>query len=59
MSSQPRLRKRKPKRAEKLEALKPESDLALRDQLRRLLAKPPEERSHFLRRRIGIGASCL
>jgi hypothetical protein len=53
------IRKRKPKRAEKLAALKRESELALRDQIRRLLAKPPGERTHFLRKRVGIGASCL
>jgi hypothetical protein len=57
--SAPLSRKRKPKRAEKLAALKRESDLALRDQIRRLLAKPPGQRTHFLRKRVGIGSSCL
>jgi hypothetical protein len=33
--------------------------MALRDQIRRLLALPPEQRTHFLRKRIGIGMSCL
>ena len=35
------------------------SDRALRDRIRRLLQKPPEERTHFLRKRIGFQASCL
>ena len=39
-------------RKAKLEALKLESDLALRDQIRRLLALPPDRRTHFLRKRV-------
>ena len=46
-------------RKAKLEALKKESDLVLRDQLRRLLALPPDRRTHFLRRRLGYRISCL
>ena len=46
-------------RKAKLEALKKESELALRDQIRRLLALPPERRCTFLRKRIGYRISCL
>jgi hypothetical protein len=30
-----------------------------RDLIRRLLALPPERRTHFLRKRVGIRMSCL
>ena len=49
----------KPSREETLQALKADSELDLQDQIRRLLAKPPGERTHFLRRKIGITGSCL
>ena len=49
----------RPTRKAKLEALKKESDLAVRDQIRRLLALPMEKRTHFLRKRVGIRMSCL
>jgi hypothetical protein len=52
------MRKRSSRKAG-LEALKRESDRALREQIRRLLARPPAERTHFLRKRVGLRASCL
>jgi hypothetical protein len=46
-------------RKAKLKALKKESDLALRDQIRRWQALPPDRRTHFLRKRIAYRMSCL
>lgn len=43
----------------KHEALQRESDRVLRERIRKLLAKPANERTHFLRKRIGFQASCL
>jgi hypothetical protein len=51
-----------PKRAtrqQKLAALKKESDRALVAMIHRLLDKPIQERTHFLRKRTGIRASAL
>ena len=52
------MRKRITRKA-KLAALKKESDAALTDQIRRLLALPIERRTNFLRKRIGFCSSCL
>ena len=52
----------KPKRVtrnQQLAALKKESDLALRDMIRKLLDLPIERRTNFLRKRVGFRASCL
>jgi hypothetical protein len=46
-------------RKAKMEGLKMESYLALRDQIRRLLALPPDRRTHFLRKRVAYRMSCL
>ena len=40
-------------------ALKKESELALRDQIRALLKRPMAERTHFLRVRLPSGGSAL
>jgi hypothetical protein len=45
----------RPKRS----ALARESDRALVEQIRRLLALPPEQRTHFLRVRLPNGGSAL
>lgn len=52
-------RMRQPSREETLAALKLESDLDLRDQIRRRLALPIEKRMNFLRVRLPGGGSCL
>jgi hypothetical protein len=59
--SLPRTRgsKKRVTRKMKLEALKKESDLALRDQIRRWQALPPDRRTNFLRKRIAYRMSCL
>ena len=45
--------------AEKAPRRSEESELANRDLIRRLLALPPEKRTNFLRKRVGICQSCL
>jgi hypothetical protein len=51
--------KKRATRKEKLDALKAESDRALSQTIQRSLARPPAERTHFLRKRIGFRASAL
>jgi hypothetical protein len=53
------LKKPRVSRKDRLDALKKESDPAERDLIRRLLALPPEKRTHFLRKRVGIRMTCL
>jgi len=56
--TKPKQRKRR-NRAAELASLKREADLAVRDQIRRLLAKPMAQRTHFLRVRLPGGGSAL
>lgn len=51
--------KKPPGRRAKLIALVKESERAERELIRRWLALPPEKRTHFLRKRVGIARSCL
>ena len=46
-------------RKQKLAALKAESDRELVQMIRRLLDKPVNQRTHFLRKRIGFTGSAL
>jgi hypothetical protein len=57
--AEPPLTKLRPTRKARLAALKKEDDFAERALIRRLLALPPEKRTHFLRKRIGFRMSCL
>jgi hypothetical protein len=50
-------RKARPTREDRLAALGRESERALRDQIRRLLALPMEKRMNFLRARVGRGTA--
>jgi hypothetical protein len=59
MSLKKRSNSKVPGRAEVLEALKRESEADLLDQIRRLQAKPMNERTHFLRKRIGLRGSAI
>jgi hypothetical protein len=53
------VKKKRPTRKQKLAALKRESDREVVDMIRRLLAKPMNERTHFLRKRLPGGGSAL
>ena len=46
-------------RAGELAALREDSELQMRDLIRRRLALPMEKRTNFLRRRLPGGGSCL
>ncbi|MBL8989935.1 MAG: hypothetical protein JNJ80_26945 [Gemmatimonadetes bacterium] len=47
------------RRASARSALRRESDRALTEQIRRLLALPPNQRVHFLRKRLPGGGSAI
>lgn len=60
MSSKPLSRNNKEvSRKQTLAQLAKETDRELIEQIRRLLAKPMQERTHFLRKKIGVTGSCL
>lgn len=52
-------RPKEPSRAERLRALKLESELGMRDLIRQRLDLPPEKRLNFLRVRLPNGGSAL
>jgi hypothetical protein len=54
-----RKRSRGKTRSRRASALRRESERALREQIRRLLAKPMAQRTHFLRIRLPGGGSAL
>jgi hypothetical protein len=51
--------KRPSAKQKQLDALKAESERHLIEQIRRNLAKPMNERTHFLRKRIGLRGSAI
>lgn len=52
-------KKKEASRAKQLAALKVDSELQMRDLIRRRLALPIEKRTNFLRKRLPGGGSCL
>jgi hypothetical protein len=59
VASQPLLPKPRTTRKQRLALLKKESEQADLEMIRRWQALPPERRTNFLRKRIGLRASCL
>jgi hypothetical protein len=53
------MKPKKVNKTEKLDLLIKESEQALREQIRRLRRLPMNQRTHFLRRRLPGGGSCL
>lgn len=51
------MKPKRPRRQNRLDALAKESDRAERDMIRRWQALPPERRTNFLRKRVGLRAS--
>ncbi len=51
------MKPKRPSRKSRLDALAKESDLAERDMIRRWQALPPEKRTNFLRKRVGLRAT--
>jgi hypothetical protein len=51
--------KKAPNRQTRLTALARESERALRELIHRRLKLPPEKRTHFLRKRIGVGRTAF
>ena len=53
------MKRKSPSRQAQLRALRRESERAEIEQIRHWLRLPPEKRTNFLRKRVGIQASCL
>lgn len=59
MNKKPAPRPKPVRRSLQLAALREDSELQMRDLIRRRLALPMEKRMNFLRRRLPGGGSCL
>ena len=53
------MKKKRVTRVQKLAALKAESERALIDMIRRLMDKPMNQRTHFLRKRVTFSGTAL